>query len=152
MPTLSDGLQVVDGRIDGDGWRVDGLSLSLPRLHPDQRVRGRAGGRVTSGELAVNFDLAVAMTQPANDAGIAIVGPLTASSGNWRLPARLHLSAPLHFGDDGIRSTRLPVRVAGRHESGTTQLPFTAALALASASCRARVCPYLSSSAVAVAL
>lgn len=128
MPTLSDGLQVVDGRIDGDGWRVDGLSLSLPRLHPDQRVRGRAGGRVTSGELAVNFDLAVAMTQPANDAGIAIVGPLTASSGNWRLPARLHLSAPLHFGDDGIRSTRLRARVAGRHESGNTQLPFTAAI------------------------
>src|SRR3546814_17520997 len=68
------------------------------------------------------------MTQPANDAGIAIVGPLTASSGNWRLPARLHLSAPLHFGDDGIRSTRLRARVAGRHESGNTQLPFTAAI------------------------
>src|SRR3546814_11368477 len=68
------------------------------------------------------------MTQPANDAGIAIVGPLTASSGNWRLPARLPLSAPLHFGDDGIRSTRLRARVAGRHESGNTQLPFTAAI------------------------
>src|SRR3546814_14886854 len=68
------------------------------------------------------------MTQPANDAGIAIVGPLTASSGNWRLPARLHLSAPLHFGDDGIRSTRLRARVAGRHESGNTHLPFPAAI------------------------
>src|SRR3546814_2827144 len=68
------------------------------------------------------------MTHPATAPGIAIVGPLTASSGNWRLPARLHLSAPLHFGDDGIRSTRLRARVAGRHESGNTQLPFTAAI------------------------
>src|SRR3546814_7721623 len=51
MPTLSDGLQVVDGRIDGDGWRVDGLSLSLQRLHPVQRERGRAvaGGPSGSG-------------------------------------------------------------------------------------------------------
>src|SRR3546814_16422671 len=101
---------------------------TLFRSHPDQRVRGRAGGRVTSGELAVNFDLAVAMTQPANDAGIAIVGPLTASSGNWRLPARLHLSAPLHFRDDGIRTTRQPARAAGRHQSGNTPPPFTPAL------------------------
>src|SRR3546814_2673299 len=68
------------------------------------------------------------MTRPANDAGIAIVGPLTASSGSWRLPARLHLSAPLHFGDDGIRSTRLRAHVAGRYESGNTQLPFTATI------------------------
>ena len=128
MPTLSDGLQVVDGRIDGEGWSVDGLALSLPRFHPDQRVRGHAGGRVTLGELAVRFDLAVAMTRPANDAGIAIVGPLTASSGSWRLPARLHLSAPLHFGDDGIRSARLRARAAGRYESGDTQLPFAFAI------------------------
>ncbi|MFC3717118.1 hypothetical protein ACFONC_13240 [Luteimonas soli] len=128
MPTLSDGLQVVDGRIDGDGWNVDRLALSLPRFNPDQRVRGRAGGRVTSGDLAVRFDLAIAMTQPANDAGIAIVGPLTASSGSWRLPARLHLSAPLHFGEDGTRSERLRARAAGRYESGDLQLPFAFAI------------------------
>ena len=128
MPTLSDGLQVADGRIDGDGWSVDGLVLSLPRFHPDQRVRGHADGHVALGELAVRFDLAVAMTRPANDAGVAIVGPLTASYGSWRLPARLHLSAPLHFGDEGIRSTRLRAHVSGRYESGDTRLPFAAAI------------------------
>ena len=128
MPTLSDGLEVIDGRIDGDGWRIDGLALSLPRLHPDERLRGHAGGRFAAGALRVRFDLAVAMTRPANDAGAAIVGPLTASSGNWRLPARVHLSAPLHFGDDGIRSTRLRARIAGRRESGDTRLPFAFAI------------------------
>ncbi|MGN7725846.1 hypothetical protein ACTJIL_08525 [Luteimonas sp. 22616] len=128
MPTLSDGLQVSDGRIDGDGWRVDGLSISLPRLHRDQRIDGRAAGRFASGELALHFDLALAMSRPANDAGIAIVGPLTASSGNWRLPARLQLSAPLHFGDNGIRSARLRARMSGRYESGDTRLPFAFAI------------------------
>src|SRR5690606_9980542 len=29
IPTLSDGLVVTGGRIDGDGWRLDGLALSL---------------------------------------------------------------------------------------------------------------------------
>jgi len=128
MPTLSDGLQVSGGRIDGDGWRVDGLAISLPRLHPDQRIDGRAAGRFASGDLALRFDLALAMSRPANDAGIAIVGPVTASSGSWRLPARLQLSAPLHFGDDGIRSARLRAHMGGRYESGDTRLPFAFAI------------------------
>src|SRR3546814_10968358 len=123
MPTLSDGRQVVAGRIDGDGWRVYALSLSLPRLHPDQRVRGRAGGRVTSGELAVHLDLAVAMTQPANDAGIANVGPLAASSGHWRLPPRLHLSAPPHFRDARTPSPPLHPPTARPPPSGNHHPP-----------------------------
>src|SRR3546814_18369276 len=113
-----------DLRIDGDGWSVDGLALSLPRFHPDQRVRGHADGRVTLGERAVRFDLTVAMTRPANDAGIAIDGPLTASSGSCRLPARLHLSAPLHFGDDDPSSTPLHAHLTRSHESGTKHTPF----------------------------
>ncbi|MDN5780966.1 MAG: hypothetical protein L0H23_02915, partial [Luteimonas sp.] len=128
MPTLRDGLQVTGGRIDGDGWRVDGLAISLPRLHPEQRIGGHVAGRFTSGDLALRFDVAAAMSRPANDAGIAIVGPVTASSGDWRVPATLHLSAPLHVGDDGIRSTRLRARVAGRYESGDTRQPFAFAI------------------------
>src|SRR5690606_39423789 len=90
LPPLAEGLVVSDGRVDGDGWRVDGLSLSLPRLHPDAAVDGRAAGRFASGDFALRFDVEATMTRPANDAGIAIVGPVTASSGDWRLPARLH--------------------------------------------------------------
>ncbi|WP_417472683.1 hypothetical protein [Luteimonas mephitis] len=128
MPTLSDGLQIRNGRIDGRGWRVDGIAISLPRLHPEQRVGAQFNGRFTSGDLALRFRLAIAMTQPANNAGIAVVGPVTASSGDWRLPATLHLSAPLHFGDDGIRSARLRARMGGRYESGDTRLPFAFAI------------------------
>lgn len=138
LPTLSDGLRVVDGRIDGDGWRVENLALSLPRLHRDQRVDAHAEGTLhigtpragTSGTdaFALRFDVAAAMTKPAGDAGIAIVGPVTASAGDWRLPARLKLSAPLHVGDDGIRSERLRASASGRYESGDTRLPFAFAI------------------------
>ena len=128
MPTLSDGLQVEEGRIAGDGWSVDGLAVALPRLHPDQGIDARVGGRYRAGALSLQFDVAAAMTKPANDAGIAIIGPVTAASGDWRLPARLKLSAPLHFGDDGIRSRRLRASMAGRYESGKTGLPFALAI------------------------
>lgn len=133
MPTLSDGLQVVDGRIDGDGWHVDGLALSLPRLHHDRRMDAQIKGRFSTGAsgtdaFALRFDVAAAMTKPAGDAGIAIVGPVTASANDWRLPARLKLSAPLHVADDGIRSTRLRASASGRYESGDTRLPFAFAI------------------------
>lgn len=128
MPTLSDGLVVADGRVDGDGWRLDDLTLSLPRLYPDSPVDGHAAGHFVSGNFALRFDVEAAMTRPSNNAGIAVVGPLTASSGDWRMPARLWLSAPLHFGDDGIRSARLRASLAGRYESGDTRLPFGSAI------------------------
>jgi hypothetical protein len=128
MPTLSDGLQVEGGRIVGDGWRIDGMTISLPRLHPGQRIDARIAGRYRAGALTLQFDVATAMTKPANDAGLAIVGPVTAASGNWRLPAHLKASAPLHFGDDGIRGRRLRASVAGRYESGDTRLPFALAI------------------------
>jgi len=129
IPTLSDGLTVSDGRIDGDGWRIDDLALSLPRLHPDRRVDGRAAGQFDAGDFALRFNVAAAMTRPALDSGMAVIGPVTASTGGWTLPARLRLSsAPLRSSDDGIRSARLRASLAGRYESGDTRLPFAFAL------------------------
>src|SRR5690606_4411267 len=68
------------------------------------------------------------LTRPARDAGVAMCGPVTASSADWRVPARLQVSAPLRTGDDGIRSARLRASVAGRYEAGDTHLPFAFAL------------------------
>lgn len=128
IPTLSDGLRVVDGRIDGDGWRVERLALSLPRLQPDRRVDAHAAGAFHAGTFALRFDVAAAMTRPSGDAGIAIVGPMTASAANWRLPVRLKASAPLRIGENGIRSRRMRATASGRYESGDTRLPFAFAI------------------------
>lgn len=128
LPTLSDGLAVTDGRVLDADWRIDDLRLSLPRLQPGQRVAARISGRWRATNLALRFDLAAAMTQPANDAGVAIVGPVTAQGTDWRLPAHARASGPLHVGDEGVSVARMRASASARYESGDTQLPFAFAL------------------------
>src|SRR3990170_8259111 len=36
IPTLTKGLAVTRGRVDNDGWRINGIEVDLPRLHPEQ--------------------------------------------------------------------------------------------------------------------
>ena len=45
-----------------------------------------SAGAIARRALSLQFDVAAAMTKPANDAGVAIIGPVTAASGDWRLP------------------------------------------------------------------
>src|SRR5690606_22824292 len=129
IPTLSDGLAVSDGRIDGDGWRIDDLALSLPRLHPDRRVDGRAAGQVDAGDFALRFRAGAVVTPAALDDGLAVSVPVTASDGDCTLPARLRLSsASVRSGADGGRSARLRASLAGRYDSGAVRLPSAFAL------------------------
>lgn len=127
LPTFSDGVQVDDGRIEGNSWRIEALSLSLPRLQSDRRIDARVGGRFKTETLSLRFNLAAAMTRPASGAGIAVIGPITAEAKDWRLPARLRAAGPLYF-DDGVRIAPLRASLVARYESGDTRLPFTFAL------------------------
>lgn len=132
LPTFSNGVQVDNGRVEGGGWRIEAFSLALPRLQPDRRIDARAGGRLHIGmprteTLSLQFNLAVAMTRPANGAGVAVVGPITAQAKDWRLLARLRASGPLYF-DDGVRIVPLRASLVARYESGDTRLPITFAL------------------------
>lgn len=143
IPTLTDGLRVVDGRIDNGDWRIEGIAVDLPALHPDRpahaRIRGRYSDASTAGtstasasnpdaSTSIAFDLAVAMTKPANDTGIAVVGPLTLERGDWRMPATVTLSGPLHLGDADIAMTPAKFGVSARYVSGDTTLPFALGL------------------------
>lgn len=129
IPTLTDGLRIVDGRVDGDGWRIDGISLDLPSLHPDRPANARVRGRFLDAPTAVPFDLALAITRPANDAGIAAIGTITIEHGDWRLPATVHLAGPLHLGDGTLAMRPAKLGITARYESGETRLPFTLGLA-----------------------
>lgn len=129
IPTLTDGLRIVDGRIDNHDWRIDGIAVELPSLHPDQPANAHLRGRYVDAPTAVPFDLAVAMTKPANDAGIAAIGTVAIERGDWRLPARVRLSGPLHLGDDSVAMVPATLGVAAHYESGDTRLPFTLGLA-----------------------
>lgn len=133
IPTLTDGLRVVNGRIDNADWRIENVDLRLPSLHPQRPVNARFRGRYVdaatgNGTMRIPFDLAIALTRPANDAGVAAVGTLAIETGDWRLPATVTLSGPLHLGDDAIAMTPAKLGMSARYESGETTLPFSLGL------------------------
>lgn len=128
IPTLTDGLRVTGGRIVDGTLRIEDLAIDLPALHPQRRAHARIRGRAVDGALKLPFDVIVAMSRPANDAGIGIVGTLAFEGDGWRLPATVKLSGPLRFGDDGIAMTPATLGATARYESGDTRLPFTLGL------------------------
>ncbi len=128
IPALRDGLRVTDGRLVDGTLHVDGLAVDLPSLHPQRPAHARIRGRAIDGALNLPFDLVVAMSRPANNAGIGIIGTLAFESDDWRLPATVKLSGPLHIGDDGIAMTPATLGASARYESGETRLPFTLGL------------------------
>ena len=128
IPTLSDGLRVRNGRIDNDDWRVENIDIDLPKLYPQREVNARVRGRYVDAPITVSFDLAVALTRPANDAGLAVAGPLTIEGRDWRLPATATLSGPLRLGNDDLRISPAKFGMTARYESGDTQVPFALGL------------------------
>lgn len=128
IPTLTDGLRIVDGRIDNDDWRIEGVTLALPSLHAQKPVEARVQGRYVDASTAIPFDLAVALTKPANDAGVAVFGPLTIERGDWRLAATIQFSGPLHQRGNELAVVPTKLGVSARYESGDTRLPFSLGL------------------------
>jgi hypothetical protein len=128
VPTLVDGLRVRDGRIENHDWTVENIDIDLPALHPQREVRARIRGRYLDAPTRIPFDFAVAMTRPANGAGLAVVGPLSIERGDWRLPATVTLSGPLRIGEDDLRMAPASFGMIARYESGDTRIPFTLGL------------------------
>lgn len=127
LPTIEDGLHLRNGRIDGGGWRVEGLALSLARLREDAPVRGRASGRYEDAAMRAPFDLAATLQRLASGRGFAVVGTVAPARGNWSLPARITVSGALHW-RDGL--ALLPARfgASGRYAAGDTSIPFALGL------------------------
>ena len=132
MPTLTDGLAISRGRIDNDDWSIEGIDVRLPRLHPRQPVAGHLRGRYLDPPTRIDFDLDVALTRPANDVGAAALGNIAIARGEWRLPAWIKLSGPLHLGGDDLRITPARLAMSATYESGAgadqTRLPFALGL------------------------
>ncbi len=133
VPTLTDGLRVVRGRIEGgsgDGaWRIEDLALDLPALHPDRPLQARLRGRYAdTGTTRADFDLTAALTKPADGAGLALIGPVAIEAEGWRMPVTATLHGPLFFTDRGFAIRPLAGSLAARYESGDTRLPFAIGL------------------------
>ena len=128
MPTLSNGLRVRDGRVVGDGWSVEALSLDIPRVLPKQPVDARISGHVASAGTTVTFALTLAMTAPSNNATATITGTARYAQADRRLVSRIHASGPLHLDDGELTIAPLRFSTSARYTQGKTNLPFAFAL------------------------
>lgn len=128
IPTLSSGLRITRGRVDNNDWQLDGIDLSLPSLAPGKPLSAHVSGRYLDPPTTLRFDVAVAMTRPGHDAGLAVIGPITVEREKWRMPARIRLTGPLHVGDDDLRLTPARLSMSARYLSGDTDLPFALGL------------------------
>jgi hypothetical protein len=138
IPTLTDGLRVVDGRIDNHDWDVDGLRVDVPSLFPERPLRARLRGRYIDPPLRVPVDLAVALVRPAAlladaPSGFATRGHITIQRNDWQVPASVALSGPLRLGEDSLQVAPARIGLAGRFQSlprgaDATELPFSLGL------------------------
>ena len=129
IPTLTEGLRIVDGQAIGNGWTVQALDLDLPSLYPDRRVRAQARGRVDVGTTRLPFDVHLALTKPAIGAGLGLSGQVSVESGDWKLPMKPVLRGRLYSGTDGIGLDRMKLGAAARYVSGDSDLPFVFGIA-----------------------
>ncbi len=127
IPVLADGLEINDGTVVGSGWTIGALQIDLPFLAPSRRVQAHASGRFRREGVQVPFSLAVAMSSPAPDAAIGIAGDVAVHRSDWRLPARIALSALIRGG--GVRLERMKLGAAARYEASAIHAPFVTGIA-----------------------
>ena len=123
LPTVVDGVHVEGGRIDADGWRIESLRLSLPRLDADVPLRVQASGRYVDASLRAPFALAATLQRPASGRGAALAGVIAPVRGALRVPAWITLSGALHW-EDGLRLLPARFGASGRVLTDTAEVPF----------------------------
>lgn len=136
IPTLTRGIAVTRGRVVSGDWRIDDLGIDLPRLFPEHPVAAHLRGRYLAPPTTITFDVNAALTRPANDVGAAVIGSVALARDDWRLPATIRLSGPLHVGSDdpasgaGLALQIAPARLAlsAAYAAGKTRVPFVLGL------------------------
>lgn len=124
IPSLRDGLRVVRGQIVNHDWSIDGIDIGLPSLSPTTPVNATLRGRYLDPPTRIPFDFDIALTRPANQAGMAAIGGLTVQGKGWTLPARVRIAGPLSVGDHGVRMSPARIGVSARYVSAASDLPF----------------------------
>lgn len=129
IPTLVDGLRITRGRIDNDDWRIEGLSIDVPSLHPERLLRAHVRGRYLAPPVSIPADLAIAIAHPrralaGQRTGIAGVGTVTVANADWQVASHVFLAGPLRLGKDSALVKPVRLGIAARYRSASTTLPF----------------------------
>ena len=127
MPTLTDGVLIRAGRIQGDGWTLERIDLRIPDLAPRRPLRGQLQARYRGSGLEVPMDLAFHLARLGEDGGVGIAGQATPASQDWRLPVRLRLSAYLRRAASRLEHVVLGSRA--QYLTGTARQSFALGVA-----------------------
>ena len=124
IPTLSDGLGIVRGRIQHHTWAIEDVSLALPSLAPDKPLQARSSGRFNDGANRVAFDLAIALSAPSRRAQLRAHGPLDIERKDWRMRGALHLAGPMTFVDGAFVIAPASTGYVARYLADDVDLPL----------------------------
>lgn len=127
LPTLAEGLHIRDGRVLGDGWTLEALQLSLPKLQTETTLRAQARGVYVDGDLRAPFSLASTLMALQDGRGFGLAGSLSPARDDWRLPGWIQLSGRLSW-RDGLRLDAARFGSQARYLAGGTTLPFALGL------------------------
>jgi len=129
LPTLSNGLAINHGHLQGDQWEISAISVILPEFTPNTPVRSKLSGHYADTTTQAGFDLRLAITRPALPAGAAIVGSLDIQREAARIPVQLILSGPLQLEDGQWRIPALHLALEGElSQPDSPPLPFALTL------------------------
>jgi hypothetical protein len=128
VPTLARGIGIIDGQVNGDGWKIGNLDVELQSLAPSKPLRAHSRGRYDGNGMGAPFDFHMTLSKPSSGAGVGIAGQIAPESAQWRLPSQVTLSAKLRT-ENGVRLQRAVLAMRSRYVSGGTSLPFVLGMA-----------------------
>ena len=124
IPRLTRGLAIKRGRVIEQGWSLDAVGIDLPQLAPGEPLAAKVQGRYLDPPLRVDADLDVAMSQPAAQAGLGIVGTLDIVGEAFALPSHVRLHGPLRLQRDGLRMHPATLSMRAHYRTRRSDLPF----------------------------
>ena len=129
LPTVTHGLQMRDGHIENDDWRIDDLTLDIQHFSPQAPLLIDVSGRYIDTPMIIPAALtirleSVATLQAHKPTAILGRGKLTVEGDTWQLPMAVHLSGPLRIGKDSALLKPAKLGLAGHYRSGESSTPF----------------------------
>lgn len=129
VPTLTRGVAVRGGRLDGPGWQVERINIDVPEVRPGRPVRADVEGELDAGTLHVPFDLALGLSRPAAGAIASAHGRIEPRMPDWRMPMRVQASGTLRPDATPSRIDAFAIGAQARYVGADAQAPFVFGMA-----------------------